>query len=232
MTSPVNSASPLLGAQDAAATSAATGPKQTLGQDAFLKLLMAQLKNQDPLQPTDGTQFVTQLAQFSQVEQAVSQSTTLGNIATQLLGMSNSNASDLVGKTVTIQGKGGLTWDGTFAPTTNMSLGGAAKSVTVTIKDSQGNAVRTMKLGAEPAGALRVTWDGADDSGKPTPAGSYSVSATASDASGNPVVVSQSVTGVVTQVSFDKGYPALTLGSGVVAPVSELVSVGAAPATP
>jgi flagellar basal-body rod modification protein FlgD len=232
MTSPVNSTSALLGAADPTATPATSAPTQTLGQNAFLKLLMAQLQNQDPLQPTDGTQFVTQLAQFSQVEQAVSQSTALGNISTQLSGLSNSNASDLVGKTVTIQASGSMKWDGALAQTTNMSLGGAAQTVTVTIKDSQGNAVRTMKLGPQPAGALAVTWNGADDSGQATPAGSYSVSATATDASGKPVVVSQSMTGVVTQVSFDKGYPALTLNSGVVAPVSQLVSVGAAPATP
>ncbi|HZU84360.1 MAG TPA: hypothetical protein VE987_15630, partial [Polyangiaceae bacterium] len=59
-----------------------------------------------------------------------------------------------------------------------------------------------------------------------------SVSVTAKDASGNPVVPSQTVSGVVTSVSFDKGYPALTLASGAFAPVSQLVSVGSAGAPP
>jgi flagellar basal-body rod modification protein FlgD len=232
MTTPVTSTSPLSStAQTNTATATANAASQALGQDAFLKLLMAQLQNQDPLQPTDGTQFVTQLATFSQVEQSVAQSTTLSNIATQLQGLSNAQASGLIGQTVTLQASS-LQWDGTFAASTNVTLAGAAQQVTATIKDSQGNTVRTLSLGAEPAGALPITWNGANDSGQPAPAGTYSVSVTATDASGQPVNVSQSVSGTVTKVSFDQGYPALTLSSGVSAPVSQLVSVAATPATP
>jgi flagellar basal-body rod modification protein FlgD len=228
MTSAVDSTSSLT--NTSASTSAATAPTQALGQDAFLKLLMAQLQNQDPLQPTDGTQFVTQLAQFTSVEQQVAQSTTLGNIATQLQGLSNSNASDLVGKTVTMGG-GGMQWDGSFAVTSNVTLQGPAQQVTATIKDGQGNVVRTMQLGAEPSGALGVQWDGTDDSNQATPAGSYTVDVSAKDAQGNTVAVSQNVTGVVSSVSYDKGYPVLTLASGAAVPVSQLVSVGTSPAT-
>jgi flagellar basal-body rod modification protein FlgD len=231
MTSPINSTSPLTSTTDTPASAAASATAPALGQDAFLKLLMAQLQNQDPLQPTDGTEFVTQLAQFSQVEQSVAQSTTLGNIATQLQGLSNANASDLVGKTVTVSGSG-MQWNGTFATSANVTLAGPAQQVQVSIQDSQGNVVRTMSLGAEPAGALAVTWNGANDSGQPTPAGSYTVQVTATSAGGAPVPVSSSVTGVVTKVSYDQGYPALTLSSGAVAPISQLVSVGAAPASP
>jgi flagellar basal-body rod modification protein FlgD len=89
-----------------------------------------------------------------------------------------------------------------------------------------------MTLDAKPAGALPITWNGADDAGQPTPAGTYSVSVTAKDANGQSVNVSQSVTGTVAKVSFDHGYPELTLSTGAVAPVSQLVSVGAAPASP
>ena len=230
MTSPINSASQLSSASSSA-SSAAAASAPTLGANDFLKLLMAQMQNQDPLQPTDSTQFVTQLAQFSQVQQSVAQSTTLGTISTQLQGMSNSNASDLVGKTVTIQGNG-LQWNGTFATSASVTLGGPAQHVNVSIKDSQGNVVRTMQLGAEPGGTLPVTWDGKDNSAQAAPVGSYSMNVTATDANGQSVNVSQAVTGVVSQVSFDQGYPALTLSSGAVAPVSQLVSVGATPATP
>jgi flagellar basal-body rod modification protein FlgD len=192
---------------------------------------MAQLQNQDPLQPTDGTQFVTQLAQFTQVEQSVAQSTTLGNIATQISGLSNANATALVGKTVSVQGKG-FNWDGTFAATANVTLAGPAQQVTVAIKDGQGNVVRTLKLGAEPGGTLPITWNGADDSGQPAPAGTYSLNVTATDANGQNVNVSTTVSGVVSQVSFDQGYAVLTLNSGAKAPVSDLVSVGGTPTSP
>jgi flagellar basal-body rod modification protein FlgD len=230
MTSPINSTS-LLSSASSSASSASAASAPTLGADDFLKLLMAQMQNQDPLQPTDSTQFVTQLAQFSQVQQSVAQSTTLGTISTQLQGMSNSNASDLIGKTVTVQGNG-LQWNGTFATSANVTLGGAAQQVNVSIQDSQGNVVRTMQLGAEPAGTLPITWDGKNNSAQPALSGSYSMTVTASDANGQSVNVSQAVTGVVSQVSFNQGYPALTLSSGAVAPVSQLVSVGTTPTTP
>jgi len=231
MATPVTSATaPSGAASPAPASSAAAGSPQTLDQNAFLKLLMAQLSNQDPLQPMQGTEFVTQLSQFSLVEQSVNQSTQLGKITSQLQGLGNSDATALVGKTVTVRGNG-MQWDGTFATTANVTLAGPAASVTATVKDSQGNTVRTMTLGAEPGGVLPITWDGRDDSGQPAPAGSYSVSVGATDATGRSVAVSQTATGVVTAVSFDKGYPEMTLGTGAVAPVSQLVSVSSGAAS-
>src|SRR5579863_9931906 len=132
----------------ARASSSAATPAlqpQTLGQDAFLKLLMAQLKNQDPLNPTDDTEFVTQLSQFSLVEQSVQQSTQLTTLGTQLQSLDNSNSTVLVGQQVTVGG-GSLSWGGTYAAKGNVTLGGAAQSVTAIITDSSGNAVRTMNL--------------------------------------------------------------------------------------
>jgi flagellar basal-body rod modification protein FlgD len=231
MTSPINSTSQLSGAASAASTAAASSSTPTLGANDFLKLLMAQLQNQDPLQPTDGTEFVTQLAQFSQVQQSQTQTTTLATISTQLQGMSNSNASDLVGKTVTVQNTS-MQWNGTYATSASVTLGAAAQQVTATVQDSQGNTVRTMSVGAAPAGPLAITWNGATDAGQAAPSGTYSVNVTATGANGQGVNVSQTVSGVVSQVSYSQGYPALTLSSGAVAPVSQLVSVGATPTTP
>ena len=236
MTSSINSAasaasSALLGGTSSSSSSntsssSSSGSTQTLGQDAFLKLLMAQLSNQDPLQPTDGTQFVTQLSQFSMVEQSVQQSTQLTNISTQLQGLTNQSAMGLVGKMATVQNTG-MTFNGTFATTANVGLGSAAQNVSVAVQDSSGNTVRTMTLGAQPAGPLAITWDGKEDSGTAAPAGSYSVNVTATDASGASVAVSQTVSGLVTQVALQNGAPSLTLNNGTVAPLSQLVSVAA-----
>jgi flagellar basal-body rod modification protein FlgD len=234
MTSPVNAASSaLLGtssttqSSNSSTTSAST--TQPLGQDAFLKLLMAQLSNQDPLQPTDSTQFVTQLSQFSMVEQSQQQSTQLSNISAQLQTLGSNQATSMVGKLATVQSTG-MTWDGTFAPTASVTLGGPAQAVTALVKDSTGNTVRTMTLGAQPAGTLQVPWDGKLDSGNPAPAGSYSVSVTAAGAAGQAVEVDQTVSGIVTQVTLNGTAPSLTLSNGAVAPLSQLVSVAGAPA--
>ncbi len=231
MTSPISSlTSPTNSTSTSGGASSSTGA-QTLGQDAFLKLLIAQLKNQDPSNPASGTEFVTQLAQFSLVEQSKSQTTSLGTISTQLTGLSNSDATALVGKTVTVSG-GGLTWNGSTAATSSVTLGAAAQQVDVSITDAQGDVVRTIKLGAEPTGPLAITWDGHTDSGQAAPAGNYTVNVSASNASGAPVPVAQSVTGVVSSVSFAQGYPQITLSNGTVAPISGLVSVNAAQPNP
>jgi flagellar basal-body rod modification protein FlgD len=229
MTSPLTSTS--AGTAPTGSTPSATSPTQPLGQSAFLKLLMAQLSNQDPLNPTSGTEFVTQLAQFSMVEQSQTQSTTLGTISTQLTGLSNSDATQLVGKSVTLSGST-LSWNGSTATSSSVTLGTAAQQVQVQITNSAGTVVRTMQLGSEPAGPLSVSWNGNTDSGQPAPSGNYTMNVTAADASGGPVAVTQSVTGIVTSVSFSQGYPQVTLANGTVAPVSELVSVGNVPTQP
>jgi flagellar basal-body rod modification protein FlgD len=239
MTSPINSTSPFTSTSastastSASSSSSASSGTPALGEGDFLKLLMAQLENQDPTAPTDGTTFVTQLAQFSQVEQSVNQTTTLGNISTQLQSLTNSNASGLVGKTVTVS-TGTVQWgSGSISAPVTGTIAAQAASATATITDSSGNVVRTYNLGASAPGTIGINWDGKDASGTSQPAGSYSVTFSASDANGQPIPVSQTATGVVSSVSYNQGYPALNLGSGVVAPVSQLVSVGTtAPTTP
>jgi len=201
----------------------------TLNRDAFMKLLVAQLSHQDPTQPMEGTEFVAQLSQFAMVEQSVAQSSKLDLISTQMTGLGNSQATALVGKSVTIHGNG-IAFDGNLATSANVSLGDPAQKVTVAIKDANGNVVRTIDLGSKPAGALSIAWDGRNDQGQTVPKGSYTLDVTATKADGSSVTVSQDVTGVVNKVSFDKGYPELSLDTGAVAPVSDLVSVGSAPA--
>ncbi len=203
-----------------ATTSASMATEQT-----FLKLLVAQLANQDPLQPTQGTEFVTQLAQFAQVEQSQNQTTQLTNMSSQLAGLSNNDTTMLVGKTVTIQGSA-VTFDGTTATPSSVTLGGAAADVKATITDASGAIVRTIDLGAKSAGVVSIPWDGHEDSGAVAPAGTYTVNVSATDTSGSPVTVTQSVTGVVQNVSFAQGFAQLTLTSGAKAPISQLVSVG------
>jgi flagellar basal-body rod modification protein FlgD len=196
-----------------------------LGKDAFLKLLVAQMSHQDPLNPTQGTEYVTQLSQFSLVEQSVAQSTKLDTLSAQMGGLSNNAATDLVGKTVNVRGHG-IAWDGTNATGASVTLSGAAAKVTVQIQDGNGKTVRTMELGGRPGGPVSIAWDGKDDAGQPVARGTYNAKVAAVNAAGQAVDASQDVTGKVMRVSFDKGYPELLLDSGATAPVSDLVSVG------
>lgn len=196
-----------------------------LDRDAFLKLLVAQMSHQDPLAPTQGTEYVAQLSQFAMVEQSVAQSSKLDLLSAQMGGIANNEATGLVGKTVNVRGHG-ISWDGTSATGASVTLDGPAAKVTVKILDGQGKTVRTLELGGRPGGPVGIAWDGKDDAGQPLPKGTYSVSVDARSSSGQAVNASQDVTGTVVKVSFDKGYPELELDSGAKAPVSDLVSVG------
>lgn len=212
------------------ATASTSGASKAMDKDAFLKLLVAQIQYQDPLSPMQGTEYVSQLSQFSMVEQAVNQSTRLDDVNSQLRGLGNNEATALVGKRVTVRGKV-MSFDGITAQTSAVNLNGPAQNVTARIVDANGRTVRTIPLGSRSAGALAVTWDGKTDAGGTAPAGNYQLKIDAKAADGSPVDTTQDVSGVVQKVSFDKGYPELLLDSGALAPISDLVAVESVPTT-
>lgn len=205
-------------------SSAQSGSSGTVDKDAFLKLLVAQLKAQDPLSPMEGTEFVAQLATFSQVEQSIAQTKHLEMLSLQLSGLQSNEAVGLIGKEVTVKGTT-IAFDGTNPTGFSTNLNGDASSTKVTIVDSSGAPVRTMDLGPQAEGTVPVPWDGRNDSGKLVPPGSYSVQVEATDAAGSPVEATNEVKGRVVGVSFDKGYPEVILDSGARAPISDLVAV-------
>lgn len=228
MVSPINSTTTTQSTAADALSQGLTGDK-ALGRDAFLKLLVAQLRHQDPLKPQDDSAFVAQLAQFSSLEQTMGINDRLDTLAVQSQGLQNSEVVGLVGKLATVRGNL-VTADGSGSGVPlAFTLSGAAEQSTVTIRDTSGRIVRTMDVGARAAGVVRLAWDGRDDAGNVQPQGSYSVAVSATNESGGAVSVSQSTQGTVSSVSFDKGYPVLHLDSGVNVPVSDLLQVNSPP---
>jgi flagellar basal-body rod modification protein FlgD len=202
-----------------------SGGSQPLGQEAFLKLLVAQLKNQDPLNPQQNHEFVAQLAQFSSLEQSIGMNDRLDALALQNQGMQNSQIVNLVGKEVTVTGDiVTLKGQGASVPI-SFTLDDAATESTVLIRDASGRTVRTLSVAAKSAGTVTVQWNGQSDSGNPQPAGPYKVTVTATNADGGPVSLTQQTTGLIEAVSFDQGFPVLHLDSGATAPVGNLLSV-------
>jgi len=196
-----------------------------LGQDAFLKLLVAQLKNQDPLNPQQNYEFVAQLAQFSSLEQSVGINDRLDQLALQNQGLQNSQVVQLVGKQATVKGNiVALKGQGQAVPI-SFKLDGAAKQASVVIRDQSGRTVRTLEVGARAAGNVTLAWNGQSDSGLPQPAGAYQVTVTAKSEGDLPVTLTQQSSGTIRSVSFEQGFPVLQLDSGVTAPVGDLVSV-------
>lgn len=202
------------------------GGDQTLGRDAFLKLLVAEMKNQDPLKPKANSEFVAELAQFSNLEQGIAANTNLKSLSTQMQGIANSESISLAGKLVTVRGNI-ITSDGGGTPVAmNFTLDRASTKTSISIRDQYGTVVRTIDSSASRgAGLAKVMWDGKGDNGLLQPPGAYSVSITASDANDAPVSVTQQTKAKVTGVSFDKGYPVLQLENGSAVPVADLIKV-------
>lgn len=205
------------------------GGNTPMGQETFLKLLVAQLQNQDPLNPQENYEFVAQLAQFSSLEQSIGINDRLDALAIQNQGMQNTQIVGLVGKEATVKGDiVTLNGQGSIVPI-SFTLDEAAQESTIVIRDAAGRTVRTIPVAAKAAGTVTVTWNGQNDAGNPQPAGPYKVTVTAKDADGSPVSLTQQSKGLVQSVSFDRGFPVIHLDSGVAAPVGDLLSVSPAP---
>jgi len=182
----------------------------------FLTMLVAQMTNQDPLSPMEGTEFATQLAQFSSLEELQTMSGQLdGSLQVNLLlatSINNSMATTLIGKTVRAQADT-VELAQTGETSVRFLLGSAASEVSVEIVDENGETVRTLTGANLASGANTLAWDGCDDEGHRVAAGNYSVRVTAKDSSGNSVTVTPFREGVVTGVLYRDGVAILLLGS-------------------
>ncbi len=176
--------SPALTAANTAATKASnplsdSDPK--VAQDKFLKLLVTQLKNQDPLQPLDNAQVTSQVAQLNTVTGIQDLNAAVNNINMAMGASQVIQSTALLGKKVLSEGNG-LSFEGkpvSFG--VDLALG--ADNVNIDIKDSLGRVVSTQNLGRLPAGLQTIEWDGETTDGSMAPSGSYtfSVQATAGD---------------------------------------------------
>jgi flagellar basal-body rod modification protein FlgD len=173
----------------------------------------------------DDTAFVAQLAQFSSLEQSMGINSRLDALSAQERGIANTQIAALVGKSVTVKGSI-TTLDGAgIGSPLSFTLSDSAASVDVTLTDSTGNPVRTVHLGPESAGLVKMVWDGRDNSGVAQPPGAYAVSVVAKDSNGATVDANLESTGVITNVGFEKGFPNLQLDNGVSAPASDLLRI-------
>ena len=229
MTAPVTSTTGTSANAGTAGSAQATNSlTNSLNKDDFMKLLVAQMTHQDPLNPQDGAAMASQLAQFSSVEQLMNINTTLASQGTDNAGVAtainNSAAIGLLGKDVTVanhQIKVGGTGAATKA-LADVPAGGG--SLTLRITDASGNPVTSVDLGAVSGGLQSFNLS---DYTKGLSAGTYGVAFDLSTGSGAATAVTHPTTFVTVHVDGVKFTPqgAQVTAGGLTYPVSGIVSI-------
>jgi len=204
----------------------AEAPSQDLGSEEFLSLLMVQMSNQDPLNPAKAEEFMNQITAMNSLQQQISMNSKLDELVLALGSLNNETAVNLVGRTVVaagnlVQHEAGATEQLQF------SIPAQADSVTVTVRDEDGEIVHQMERSDVGAGDNSVGWDGTIQTPNPAadhdptapqylyeeaPAGTYTFEVEATGTDGEPLPVTTYMTGVVEELRFDSGAPQVVVG--------------------
>lgn len=185
-------------------TTAKSATSSALGQDEFMTMLLAQLKNQDPLNPMDGKDFAAQLAQFSSLQQLSNLNTTMSSLPTYLQAFSNTQMATLIGQNALAKGNV-ITVSGAQT-NINFSLPSDIKTGTIKIYNESGAQVGNADLGSLKSGVNSIAWN---TSG--VTAGNYTFEISAKDASGNAVTADTLIFGAITGVAFKDDTSYLTI---------------------
>ena len=194
-----------------------------LDKDDFLTLLVAQLQNQDPLNPSDSTEFTAQLAQFSSLEQLQNIDETLSGFEVYQSTLNNIQSSGFIGKTVTATGSTFGVSDGQADPI-RFDLASDADSVYVQIYDAYGNFVTDIQAGSRQVGEQQLQWNGRDANGTAVDDGSYSFTVMAMNSDGSVVSATSYTTGTVTGIDYKTGATNLLINDREV-PISSVIRV-------
>lgn len=209
-----------------AGNSVAAGPKDAksaLGRDAFMLLLVTQLKNQDPLKPLEDKDFISQLAQFSSLEETKKISTSIEGLTSAQTSATKTGSVGFIGKQVISIGDSVKLVGGSAGPL-QYNLEKGASSVDVSITDASGKVVRTLHYTNVQSGMNSAQWDGRDNDGNKLSDGDYKFDVKASAVDGSLVQASTTMTGIVTSVKYKLGQPYLIIGSAEV-PLSNVMEV-------
>ncbi len=175
--------------------------RDIMGKEDFLTLLVTQLKNQDPMNPDEPTEFTAQLAQFSSLEQLFNLNESMNNVSTAVADSQKMSALGLIGKEAAYFGSS-TTYDGTPI-TIGYSLDGPATSVKLHLQQD-GTTIATLEGSELTKGNHFLTWNGLDAQGQPAPIGDYTIVIEAAAAAGS-IAAAPLIRSEVTGVDLDAG---------------------------
>lgn len=184
-----------------------------LDKDAFFKLMLTQLKNQDPTNPLKNHEMAAQLAQFSTLEQMNNMNSTLTKIEGKNSAPENFQALNLIGKTVAGDSSKVVRTQFDKAHDFNFNLTQDASEAKIKVLNEKGEAVREFKLSSLKAGANKISWNGMNDKGDKQPVGQYQFQIEALGGSGQKLQVKTEFSGVISGLSFSPEGPVLQVGN-------------------
>ena len=208
-----------------------------LDKNAFMLLLVTQFKYQDPLNPMDDKEFVSQMAQFSSLEQLINLNDSMEDLTTASTNGQMINATSYIGKQVTVSGNSiGKVTDSTTKTTSITTFryapNDAVASGTITVRDADNNVIYTETVGAKAAGTTYdFNWSGKDSSGAVAADGVYTVNLALLNSSGEAVLSDQVVDAKVTGVVNSDGTVYLGLDGGQLMELSKVRQVTEAKTT-
>ncbi|MFA6970902.1 MAG: flagellar hook assembly protein FlgD [Gallionella sp.] len=209
-TNATNSSAVFAALNGSGASTATTASAATASQDRFMKLLVTQLKNQDPLNPMDNAQMTSQMAQISTVSGIDKLNATLQALSASMTPNQTLQAASMIGHGVLVPGN-------SVDLAAGVGLGGfdlaqPVDSAKVSVYDQTGALVSSIDLGAHPAGVVKWQWDGKDNAGAAMPNGPYTFKVDASQA-GNTIAATGLQYGVVGSVTQGAQGVELSVGS-------------------
>ena len=186
-------------------------PDAEITQEDFLNLLVTQLKNQNPWEPLSNEEYISQLTQFSQLEQTRNMNANLSILQMYQASLNNVQAVSLIGMTIMVDGDTLTLKDGEVNSSIMYDLDEDGY-VTIDIYDEDGKKVATKEIGGQSAGEHEFNWDGTDDEGNTLTDGEYTFKVSMENEEGDETEVSTYIKGKITGVSFRDNITYLMVG--------------------
>lgn len=187
-----------------------------LDKDAFMSLLLTQMKNQDPTNPLKSHEMAAQLAQFTQLEKLTNIDQGLAGLRKDSVPGHNFQALSLIGKSLKIDNSKVQRTDATQSHDIRFSLTQAAQNVDIAIKDANGTVIRQLTVPNLKSGKNEIQWNGQFEDGSAAPVGEYSIDIQAKASNGAKIIAETKVEGLITGINFTPKGPQLMVGRNVV----------------